>query len=477
MTRRRKVLLELPYSAQAPRLTNESLGIHRLTTRSDDTFEMDMTILDAPDHRLLRAGVLLAHRVTDGLGEWYLDAPDWQPWLPRDLAEPMGAAGDLPADLAELVRPFRRRATLGPVAGVQVERRSYTLRDAEGTGLGTLVDERITIRSQGLTMSRFREVVLQPSPAMSGAQRRFLVDSLHSVGGIEVDQFAQLGERLGAPATGLTDFPVPSDWDERANLETFVSQVFVRRLHDILRADLALRASELARRVRDEAAEGAAPSAEPGIGPLLSELQQLRHQLASFATVLEPGWREQVESDLGVVLGQGAARSVATLDERYYAVLDALIGAVRAPQLGDRGHEQAAPVLREQFEAGMGILVGRCQTLRAGDGNTSPDEDWEAAMTAARQLLGTTEGLGILFGKQARKVAKQLRKLQHLLEPTRGLADWPSDAEVAAMSPRDAFERGRALQQAGAARDEARRRFVQEWPALRRKLVAIRKNG
>jgi hypothetical protein len=45
-------------------------------------YEIAVTLLDAPDHRLIRSGVLLAHRVLDGRGEWYITAPDWQPLLP-----------------------------------------------------------------------------------------------------------------------------------------------------------------------------------------------------------------------------------------------------------------------------------------------------------------------------------------------------------------------------------------------------------
>ncbi|XSS49361.1 hypothetical protein ACQB6R_12700 [Propionibacteriaceae bacterium G1746] len=483
------MLFELPYSLDAPRLTNPSVGIDRLTVRSDATYEMVITLLDAPDHRLLRAGVMLAHRVVDGLGDWYLDAPSWQPWLPADHSEPLGAAGDLPADLAELVRPFRRRAPLGPVAAVNIVRNSYTLKDPEDVTLGTLRDEKITIRRNGLTTSRFREVTLVPSPAMTGAQRRFLSEALTMSGGIQVDSFPDLVFRLGAPATGLTDYPEPREWDAKVSLETFVSQVFASRLQDIVRADLALRASELAQRTRaaadddDAASAGTGPSDDPsaerrpsssmGIAPLLRELVQLRHIVASLSAVLEPTWRQTMHNDLTAIIDAGPERPVSSLDDRYYGVLDELIGAARAPQLGDLSNRQAAPVLRQQLESGMRILVTRCQRLRAD----SPDDDWQAALVATRELLGTSEGLGILFGKLARKVAKQLRKVANLLEPAQGIAEWPSDAQLAEWSAEQAFVAGRNLQRAGDARDAARARFVEEWPVLRRKLLNLRQQA
>lgn len=474
MAKRRTARFEVPFTMETPRLTSPQHGIERVVVNSGDTCERAATILDAPDHRLLRAGIMLAHRVVNGLGDWYLDAPGWGPWLPTDHAEPLGAAGDLPADLAELVRPFRRLATLGPIAAVTTQRTSYSLKDAEDTTLATVRDEATQVQRNGLTISRFREVAITPSAAMTGAQRRFLAEAMRGVGGIDVDDFPQLVQRLGAPATGLTDFPPPREWDSRASLETFVSSLFASRLQDILRADLALRASTLAR-VPDE--DGTLPP-DPGAAPLLSELAQLRHQLTSLATVLEPSWRERVVADVDAVLDRGPEQSVMSLDDRYYLVIDALISAVRAPQLGNRSHEQAAPVLRHQLVQGLRILVDRCDRLTPPKNDApSDDAEWEAALVAARQLLGTTEGIGILFGKLARKVAKQLRKTSHLLDACQPVQSWPDAATMAAWTPTEAFEAGRALQRAGDERDTARARFVEDWPGVRAKLVALRVGG
>jgi hypothetical protein len=80
---------DMPYSAAAPRMINPDLGLHHLVARAghNAAYEISVTLLDAPDHRLIRSGVLLAHRVLDGRGEWYITAPDWQPLLPKDRIE------------------------------------------------------------------------------------------------------------------------------------------------------------------------------------------------------------------------------------------------------------------------------------------------------------------------------------------------------------------------------------------------------
>ena len=73
----------------------------------------------------------------------------------------MGQA-ELPEDLAELVRPFRRRAPLSPVAALRCERREFALRNGGGTTVALLRDDKVTVRRNGLTTARYREVMLTP---------------------------------------------------------------------------------------------------------------------------------------------------------------------------------------------------------------------------------------------------------------------------------------------------------------------------
>ncbi|WP_231359979.1 hypothetical protein, partial [Escherichia coli] len=86
------------------------------------SFTSDITLLDSTDRRLLRAGVVLAHRVIEGIGEWYMDAPIWQPWLPVDHSVALGMAGDLPRDYICLIKPFLRGVPLAPVAALTCQR-------------------------------------------------------------------------------------------------------------------------------------------------------------------------------------------------------------------------------------------------------------------------------------------------------------------------------------------------------------------
>jgi hypothetical protein len=151
-------LFDMPFSSQVPSPVRPELGLASLVARAGHNagYDIDLTLLDAADHRLIRTGVLLAHRVLDGRGEWYLGAPDWVPLLPKELIVPMGQ-GELPDTLAELVRPFRRGAPLSPVAALRCERREFALRDADGRSVALLRDDKVTVRRNGLTTARYRE--------------------------------------------------------------------------------------------------------------------------------------------------------------------------------------------------------------------------------------------------------------------------------------------------------------------------------
>ncbi len=214
-------LYDMPYSAAAPRMINPGIGLHNLVARAghNAAYEIDVTLLDAPDYRLTRSGVLLAHRVLDGRGEWFLTAPEWQPLLPKDRVETMGHT-DLPQEFGDLIRPLRRRATLGPVAALRCERREFALRDDQGQTLALLRDDKVTVRRGGLTTARYREVMITPiGPGLTEQQVNWLDRAISQAGATAVPRFPRLVSRLGAPATGLTDFPHPRSFEADAPLD------------------------------------------------------------------------------------------------------------------------------------------------------------------------------------------------------------------------------------------------------------------
>ena len=382
---------DLPYSAAAPRLINPDLGLHNLVARAghNAAYSIDVTLLDAPDHRLIRSGVLLAHRVLDGRGEWYLTAPDWQPLLPKDRIELMGHA-DLPEELADLLRPLRRRATLGPVAALTCDRREFALRDDHGTTLALLRDDKVTVRRGGLTTARYREVMITPvGPGITDEQTAWLDRAFIQAGATYVPRFPRLVTRLGAPATGPTDLPVPEPFDADVPFKKFVSQLLALRLRRIVEADLAIRGGDLT-----------------AIGRLADEAARLRDELKGLSPVLDAEWVEDVYDELGWISLDsapsdpgGRERLASRLrSERYLTVLERLVGAVRAPKLAEVRAEPTAVILSELVADARGPAAADRRRAHRRFGRRGVGRglagDRPAAVGAGRRRPGAARGPG-----------------------------------------------------------------------------------
>lgn len=479
-------LFEMPYSAVEPRLINREIGLHNLVTRAghNAAYLIEVTLLDTPDHRLLRSGVVLAHRVLDGRGEWYLGAPAWTPCLPTEHVAPMGA-GDLPESLADLVRPFRRRAALGPIAGLACDRREYALRDDASTTLALLRDDRVTVRRAGLTTARYREVTFTPvGQGLTADQVRWLERALGHVGATPVAAFAPLVARLGAPATGPTDFPQPRPVAPDGPAEKFVGTVLTRRLRAFVEADLAFRSRALG--------SGAPPTAEA----LPEVVTDLRDDLRGLDLLLDPDWAEDLSEELewlgGVLEPSGSAGGHAAPEdgfrgrlrsERYLALLDRLVGAARAPRLrqgngvrvaGNWVDAESTDVVSAR-EAVIGAVTEAVRRLEAAadrllaEDSVSAWTEATAAATALRYLLRVTLEVlgkrGVKLGKEARQAAKLVRLAGMHANRAAG-----TRAAVDALTPEQAFTAGVAYAEQVAAHSRARREFVASWPAVLRKL-------
>jgi hypothetical protein len=454
---------DMPYSAATPRLTNPDLGLYHLVARAghNAAYEISVTLLDAPDHRLIRSGVLLAHRVLDGRGEWYITAPDWQPLLPQDRIELMGHA-DLPEELADMIRPLRRRATLGPVAALTCDRREFALRDNEETALALLRDDRVTVRRGGLTTARYREVLITPlGPGLNDEQAAWMDRSLVQVGATQVPRFPQLVSRLGAPATGPTDLPVPGPFDASASFKKFVSQLVALRLRQIVEADLAIRGGDLT-----------------AVDRLAEQAARLREELKGLSVVLDPDWVEDLYDELGWISLEASSPNAQEHDrltarlrsERYLTVLERLVGAVRSPKLADQRSDPAGEVLAGLVSMAV-TRMRRCTDHLSVD---SLDEEWEEAW----QEMGRLEWV---VGVASQVLPEESATIQqHLLKPRQLLSEIHNDhhreqatyERVATLSPEQAFAAGRDFERETRRSHHARREFAESWAKTKKKLGA-----
>ena len=117
--------------------------------------------------------------------------------------------------------------------------------------MALLRDDKVTVRRGGLTTARYREVMITPiGQGLNDEQAAWLDRALVQAGATQVPRFPRLVTRLGAPATGPTDLPVPVPFDAAAPFKRFVSQLMARRLREIVKADLAIRGGDLSARRR-----------------------------------------------------------------------------------------------------------------------------------------------------------------------------------------------------------------------------------
>jgi hypothetical protein len=456
-------LYDVPFSSVEPRLVNRDVGLHNVVARSGHNapYTIDVTLLDAPDHRLIRSGVLLAHRVLDGRGEWFLTAPDWQPLLPKDRIELMGHA-DLPEDLASLIRPLRRRATLGPVAALNCDRREFALRDDTGTTLALIRDDKVTVRRGGLTTARYREVMLTPvGPGLSHDQRASVDRAFRSVGANRVPRFPRLVTRLGAPATGSSDIPAEQALDGAMPFRRFVGAVVGNRLREVVRCDLALRAGD-----------------GDALGRLSTEAAALRAELAGLAPGLDPSWAEDLTDDLdwlvvatgeqdaptGLVPGTPGAPAAPLRSERYLSVLERLVAAARTPRLTVDGAQPAVEVLARLIEVETRRLREVADPLRAD----ATDAAWDQVRTATDRLRALARVSAPVVPEESAAALALLRKPAPLLAAVR-LGPPPAVPDLDAMSPAEAFAAGREHERARQRHRRARQDFVERWAKSVRK--------
>ncbi|WP_432558711.1 hypothetical protein [Granulicoccus sp. GXG6511] len=445
---------ELPFTAAPGRLIKPEIGLCSIALRSGEhkPYTIDVTVLDAPDLRLVRAGVWLAHRVVDGRGEWYLASDQWAPWLPTERVEQMGDV-DLPETFADLVRPFRRGAPLGPVVALTCDREEFTLRGDRAELLAVLRDDRVQVRSSGVVTASYREVTIAGvEDRLQSPQITWLTEVLCGVGASRVLEFPTLAQRIGAPATGLSDFPPPRDCKPGDSLEQVWSYRIGRRMREVTHADLALRAR--------------APGAHQD---LVERLREIRAQFLGFIPLLDPAWARDLVAELDGLLAELADPDRADTvvnGERYLRVLDRLVSAVRAPALGGQAAEPAGVALAGELGARLGEFVIACDAL----GMSAEDSAWQSALAAAAGVIDSchvqirpSARVGRI-GERAARLARRLVDCVRVTEEYAGL-------DVGSLTSREAFAAGRRFERLFADQGAARTEFLARWARQRPRLV------
>ncbi len=497
-SQRDPMLFEMAWTADTPLLVNPELGVEKLTSSMPArSFKSDVTLLDSTDHRLLRSGVVLAHRVVDAMGEWYMDAPGWSPWLPQDCSVALDGAGELPLDFGCLIKPFLRGAPLSPTAALSCDRHEVSLLGPGGEPLADIRDDRITVTQSGVTISRAREITLTPCTDLGPRLREWIATRMMALGATQVTELPSTLERLGPRAGALSDFPRSVPPNAAATLEGFVTNRLAHCLRAVIEADLAARSKGMRFR-SGPAAHLIARSREPGVLPdspvpdelldlgadpvaassmgihdeghgridgLQAAVRKVETVVDGLSELLEPRWVREFSLLLDQILALDPDRiTVHRMPEGYYQFLDVLVVAVRAPKLVGDGAVAARPVLVAMVRRSVSQVLRLCDRLDA-----ESDHGWARARRAAEAAAALASTL--LVSKRAAKVARRLAKLAAALARTGSVNEGPTPEQVAALTPAEAFEAGRRLERRLVERGEARRQFVADWPQRRARIL------
>jgi hypothetical protein len=277
-----------------------------------------------------------------------------------------------------------------------------------------------------------------------------------------------LVSRLGAPATGLTDFPHPRSFEADAPLTTFVSQLLGLRLRQIVEADLAIRGGN------PEAAE-----------QLAAHAAQLRSELRGLSFVLDPDWVEDLYDELDWIILDADPRRAGPPEEaerareqlvgrlhteRYLALLDRLVTATRAPKLGDASALATGEALTDLLDS----VVSR---FRRGVDRLSPDappQVWEDAWRSIGQLQWVADVSTHVMPAETERIQHRLdtsRQLLNQIHEHHAAGDRAVD-EVIVLPALEAFEAGRAYERDIEETRRLKEEFLALWTKTKRKLDA-----
>jgi CHAD domain-containing protein len=271
--------------------------------------------LDTADLRLLRRKITLWHhrRRTDrGRPGAELDQ-GWTLRLPTQVGEVEivrpehswpGDPDSVPSEAVGLVKAVSRSEALQRIAKLITQRASVELSAADGTLLGEVHDDVVSIMDGRRLAERFREVEVKLSDqgraiGLAEPAKRALV----AAGGSATDGRSRLVRALGPRATRPPDVAVPTLSPE-STLADVVSLCIATGVERMIIHDAGVRMGDHPEHIH-----------QARVGS-----RRLRSDLGTFKRLLDPGWVESARQRLGwVAEALGAVRDTDVLLERLRA--------------------------------------------------------------------------------------------------------------------------------------------------------------
>jgi CHAD domain-containing protein len=399
---------------------------------------------DTGDLRLIREGVTLRRRAGGSDAGWHLKLPAGGD-ARREIRLPLGrATRQVPRELAGLVRALTRGEALRPVAEIAVVRQRRVLLDQAGDSLAEVVDDDVSASTLGeeTALSRWHEVEVELTGGgpglLAAADKRLRHSGLRPAGRQAKLQRALSGllpparhqpERIRAASHPTAAVPVlayaAAQVSAIISLDPLVRRdepdsvhqmrVATRRLRSTLKSfDQVLHGDDL-ERVAGElkwlgGVLGAARDAEVLAGHVQAGLDRLPPELAMGPV------QPRVRGHFAPAEAGARAAVLEALDsDRYLALLDALDMLLIDPPLTRAAASPAEHVLPPAVRRARRRLRRRLRRALRAPAGPARDAAMHEARKAAKHARYAAEAAAPAFGKQARRFAKRVKRVQSAL--------------------------------------------------------------
>jgi CHAD domain-containing protein len=471
--------------------------------------ELTATYYDTSELRLARAGASLRFREPDQ-PPWTVKLPTGVPGVRREVSRP-DRGGAPPAELLALLTAVTRGAPLRPVVVVRSHRLRYELRDAGGTVLAELADDRVSVQDGGEPRAEFRELEVERVGGAADLLDR-VAEVLTGAGAVtgaftpkHVRALSHLPALAGAVAAA-PDLPAPEPLPDRPRSGDVLTQAVRRSVARIVAHDPLIRLGQDLpdgdtpvhqmrvglRRLRSDLRTFDALVDQQWAKPLRRELRwlagtlgqvrdaevlraRLRHTAADPLVPVDPVAVERIDTELAGREEQARQALAEALDSRrYLALLDALVRAAQRPPLTGLAGGAAHEVL-PRLVAGLWQAFG--YGGRGADGAVdlapdAPDERWHAVRVHGKRVRYAVEAVAGALGGQAPRLARRLAAVQDLLGEHQDAAvagqTWLAVARSDPDDHRLAVAAGRLYERERAAVRRARTGFPAAWQAASR---------
>ncbi|MEY2400531.1 MAG: hypothetical protein QOJ08_642 [Ilumatobacteraceae bacterium] len=423
-----------------PDLTGAAPG---LTVGPKKTLQLDAVYYDTPTLSMARSEVTLRSRSGEAGPVWTLKLPETSSGseLSRHEVTFDEPIGPVPADARLATRSYVRSQTLGPVVRLQTERTEFVV-EMHGRPLATISDDTVVAEGASEPIIVFREIEVELTDASADATIAVILSRLRAAGCKDDEAPVSKARRaLGPRAFDPPDVTIPKVdkhatvglvvrhtlarsvtqliaqhakvciGDDPEDLHQF--RVAARRLRSDLRTFKPLLDGHVTTWLRDELGW---LGTELGIG---RDADVLAERLRSQLSRLPERDAKPVETLLQHIAAatKDAAEHVrATMrQDRYVALLDALVEAARAPKFASEPPGLADHPGRQVF---IDIAHKPWNRLRrAVDAlpPDAPDPAYHRIRILSKRARYAAESVAPLYGKEARRFARALANVQTVL--------------------------------------------------------------